>query len=109
MSIIVRGIESINTVVDLIPRTIGNVRLPTALSPFKSAISPRGPKIKKKEKKNSAAYITGRKQEKKLLLLQLLFIVVVKAAVPPNKDNNPAPAAVTTVFKGNLSFRFNFG
>ena len=48
MSNVVMGIVSIHTIVDLIPRTIGNVRLPTARSPFKSQISPRGPKIKKK-------------------------------------------------------------
>src|ERR687885_2030744 len=104
MSIIVRGIDSINTIVGLIPRTTGNVRLPTALSPFKSQISPRGPKIKKKAKKNSAAYPTGRQLEKR----KLVFIVV-KAAVPPKRDSNAAPVAVTSVFKGNLSFRFDLG
>ena len=59
MSIIIRGTESIIVIVDRIPRTIGNVRLPTILSPFKSPISPRGPKIKKKAKKNNAAYTIG--------------------------------------------------
>jgi hypothetical protein len=63
MSIIITGIVSITIIVDLIPRTIGNVRLPTILSPFKSAISPRGPKIKKKAKKNDPAYIIGTSDE----------------------------------------------
>ena len=31
------------------------------------------------------------------------------AAVPPSNDSNAAPAAVTTVFRGNLSFRLDFG
>ena len=52
IDIIVKGIESITSRVDLIPITIGKVRLPTDLSPFRSAISPKGPKIKKKAKKN---------------------------------------------------------
>jgi hypothetical protein len=58
------GTVSITIIVDLIPRTIGNVRLPTALSPFKSPMSPSGPKIKKKAKKNNEAYMMGGREEK---------------------------------------------
>jgi hypothetical protein len=90
--------------VGIIPRTIGNVRLPTVLSPFKSPISPRGPKMKKKAKKDNAAYIIGSD-----IIILLVGAAEEEASSPPNKDSNPAPAAVTTVFRGNLSFKLNFG
>jgi hypothetical protein len=34
---------------------------------------------------------------------------VFMIAAPPNSDNKAAPLAVTTVFKGNLSFNLNCG
>jgi hypothetical protein len=40
------GTENIISKVAFIPITTGNVRLPTALSPFISPISPRGDKMK---------------------------------------------------------------
>jgi hypothetical protein len=43
---IVIGTESIINNVGFIPKTIGNVRLPAALSPLISQISPSGDKIK---------------------------------------------------------------